>query len=75
MTDSLHLTPEELHRITGRKQSRKQQEVLAQMGIQFRVNADGDVLVVREHYTGVTTRSKKTVPNFGAIAIAKGKAA
>lgn len=73
MKDDLHLTPAELQKITGRKQSKKQQEVLAQMGIPFRVNADGDVLVVREHYTGATTRAKKTAPNWSALG--KGKAA
>lgn len=62
----LHLTESELAEITGRVRSAAQSRALSAMGIPFKVNPDGKILVVREHYISPKTAAYE--PDFEALA-------
>jgi len=65
----LHLTQTELEEITGRKRRSAQARVLRKMGIEFRMNPDGKILVVREHYVsgGSLGKNLPVEPDFDSI--------
>lgn len=46
---SLFLDPEELEQLTGRRRGKEQREALEAMGIYWKVNAAGVILVGRRH--------------------------
>lgn len=69
----LFLTAEELAQLTGRKQHKSQREALDVMGIYWKVNAAGKLLVGRKHveevfggYGRQEGHSTKR-PNFDAL--------
>ncbi len=65
-SDGLHLTNEEVREVTGYTHLAKQRDALARMGIPFRVNPVGRILVIRSDYTG--KRSKAAAePNWDAL--------
>lgn len=44
----IYLTPTEIERLTGRKYSKYQRQVLAERGWKFEVDADGRPLILRQ---------------------------
>jgi len=44
----IYLTPSEIERLTGRKYSKYQRQVLAERGWKFEVDADGRPLILRQ---------------------------
>lgn len=68
MNEPTWLTEEELVTFTGYQHRHKQQMALAQMGIPFKVNPRGRVLVTR-HDAGAEPRriQKKATPNWDAL--------
>ncbi|WP_075882059.1 DUF4224 domain-containing protein [Vreelandella massiliensis] len=68
----LFLTAEELIQLTGRKQTKSQREALDAMGIYWKINAAGKLLVGRKHveevFGGYGKRERRRVePNFDAL--------
>jgi hypothetical protein len=68
----MFLTEDELVTLTGRKTARTQSVVLSQMGINFKLNAIGKVIVLRSHaeqvISGERNRSAKIFePNWAAV--------
>lgn len=60
------LTDEELAELTGFKWHSRQQMALAQMGVKFRVNARGRILVSRSVIDGGKPKRKAT-PDWSAM--------
>ena len=66
------LSPEQVTRLTGRKQPAAQCRALGRMGVSFAVSAAGLPLVDASQYFKAERPRKKPEPNWGAI---RGKAA
>jgi hypothetical protein len=63
MSDRFFLTREEMAELTGRSQSKAQAAVLNSLGVQYKIRADGRVLVLRAHLEqqfGVKTKKNAT---------------
>lgn len=58
----MFLNDEELLELTGKQRSRSQQKALNQMGITFRVRADGKTLVLKETINQVFATKPSTQP-------------
>lgn len=71
--DPLFLAPDELEQLTGRKRSKEQRETLEQLGIRWKMNAAGEILVGRRHVeevfcgTSGPAPTERKRPNFGAL--------
>ena len=66
------LAPEQVERLTGRRQAAAQCRALARMGVSFAVSATGEPLVDASAYFTEAKPRKKPEPNWGAI---RGRAA
>lgn len=66
MSDEMHLTEDEVRAVSGFIHRAKQRDALAQMGIPFRVNPTGRILVIRTDYTGQKKRAAAG-PNWAAL--------
>lgn len=69
----LFLTNEELEELTGRKRRKEQCETLDEMGIRWKMNAAGGLIVGRRHVEQVlcgegVAPQKRTRPNLEALA-------
>ncbi|QJQ93957.1 MULTISPECIES: DUF4224 domain-containing protein [Halomonadaceae] len=69
---TLFLTPDELEQLTGRKRGKEQREALERMGIRWKDNEAGQVLVGRRHVEEVFCGSApanqdRKRPNIGAL--------
>lgn len=68
----LFLSEEELEQLTGRKRCREQCKALTEMGITWKVNAAGDLIVGRKHVeqalSGEMPRQpERKRPNLGVL--------
>lgn len=61
----MFLTDEELHTLTGRGYPSAQRRCLDAMGITYRTNALGKVIVLRDHVASVLTNQKLPPINKG----------
>ncbi|MBW5800632.1 DUF4224 domain-containing protein [Halomonas elongata] len=69
----LFLTSEELEELTGRKRRKEQSETLTAMGIRWKTNAAGELIVGRSHVEKVlcgdehSQQRERTRPNLEAL--------
>lgn len=69
----MFLTPTDIAELTGRKRPSAQQKQLNAMGVQFKVRADGSLVVLRSHVDkllgGQAERKQRSrEPNWEALA-------